>query len=395
MAAPFVVVGAGECGVRASFALREAGYDGALILVGDEPQLPYERPPLSKHAPAEEKAIATEDAYRDAAIELRRGCHAVALDRHARTVRFDDRETIGYARLLLATGARPRIVEALAGARTLRTVDDARTIIAALEGGGRLVVIGGGFIGLELAATACTLGADAIVLEAADRLMGRIVPPAIADAAEQRHRALGVTIRKNAKVAGASANRVALADGETLEADIVVAGIGAVPNCELAQDAGLAVENGIVVDAQLRTDDPHIFAAGDCCTFPYRGGRVRLESWRAAQDHGNHVARSMLGDESPYEKVPWFWSDQHDLTLQVAGLPHPGARTLRRDLDADAFILFEHDETGAIAAASGIGPGNRVARDIRLAEMMIERGVRPDPALLADPNVNLKTVLRG
>ena len=163
----------------------------------------------------------------------------------------------------------------------------------------------------------------------------------------------------------------------------------------LAEAAGLEIENGIVVDACFRTSAPDVYAAGDCCSFPYRGKRVRLESWRAAQDQGSHVAHAMLGKQEPYGKVPWFWSDQYDLSLQVAGLPEAGRDCVRRDLGEDAFILFELGDHGALAAAAGIGRGNVVAKDIRLAEMMIERGIAPDATRLADPSISLKALLKG
>jgi 3-phenylpropionate/trans-cinnamate dioxygenase ferredoxin reductase component len=191
---------------------------------------------------------------------------------------------------------------------------------------------------------------------------------------------------------------VALADGTELAADLLVVGIGAVPVTGLAESAELAIENGIAVDRFLRTSDPDIFAAGDCCSFPleiYGGRRVRLESWRNAQDQGTLAAKNMLGAEEPVSAVPWFWSDQHNLTLQIAGLAEGADRHIRRDLGNDAFILFHLAPDGRLLAASGIGPGNAVARDIRLAEMLIARHARPDPAALASPDVKLKALLTG
>ncbi|HET7411787.1 MAG TPA: FAD-dependent oxidoreductase, partial [Pararhizobium sp.] len=336
-----IIVGAGECGVRAAFALREAGYDGVIRLIGDEPHLPYERPPLSKGHPVVPKTIAAEEAFAAAGIELLRGRHVTAIDRANAAIRLEDGASLDYDKLLLATGARPRLFPGMEAAKTLRTLDDAAAILDRVGPGVRLAIIGGGFIGLELAAVARQLGADVTVLEAADHLMARVVPPAIAAVAEARHRAEGVEIVLNAKVQSVAHGVVQLADGERMAADLVVAGVGAVPNTGLAGAAGLAVGNGIIVDEAFRTSDPRIFAAGDCCAFPYRSRRVRLESWRAAQDHGNHVARAMLGLADPYGKVPWFWSDQYDLTLQVAGLPESGAESVRRDLGPGAFILFQ------------------------------------------------------
>ena len=191
---------------------------------------------------------------------------------------------------------------------------------------------------------------------------------------------------------------MALADGTEIVADLAVVGIGAVPVTDLAESAGLTIENGIAVDGFLRTSDPDIFAAGDCCSFPldiYGGRRVRLESWRNAQDQGTLAAKNMLGAEEPVSAVPWFWSDQHDLTLQIAGLADGAEQHVRRDLGNGAFILFHLAPDGRLLAASGIGPGNAVARDIRLAEMLIAKGARPDPVALASPDVKLKSLLAG
>ncbi|MGN6550007.1 MAG: NAD(P)/FAD-dependent oxidoreductase [Pararhizobium sp.] len=390
-----LIVGAGECGVRAAFALREAGFEGSVRLIGEERHLPYERPPLSKTHPVAPKIIAEEAAYVKAAIELVRGRRVTAIERAGKAVMLDDDTRLAYRMLLLATGARPRLFPGMEAALTLRTVDDAVGILGSLRAGMRLTVVGGGFIGLELAAVARRIGADVTVLEAADRLMARVVPAEVAAVAEARHRAEGVRVELNAAVRALEVGTVVLADDRRIGGDLVVAGVGSLPNTALAEAAGLRVENGIVVDKTFRTSDPNIFAAGDCAAFPYRGRHVRLESWRAAQDHGSHVAGAMLGQAGPYGRMPWFWSDQYDLCLQVAGLPEPGGRTARRDLGSGAFVVFQIADDGSLVCASGIGCGNAVARDIRLAEMMMERGIRLDPALLADPSVNLKALLKG
>ncbi len=396
--ADVVIVGAGECGVRCAFALREAGFDGSVTLIGDEPHLPYERPPLSKEVPVAAKTIATEEAYTEANIDLRRGTRVTEIDRAAKSVRLSDGGDVTYDTLVLATGARARVLPGLEDALTLRTLDDAEAILARLSPGSRLAIVGGGFIGLELAATARGLGAEVTVVEAADRLMARIVPSDIALAAETRHREAGVELLLDAKVDRVGDGELHLTDGRAVQADVLVAGVGSVPETALAEAAGLAVDpniGGIVVDHCFRTEDPAIFAAGDCCNFPWGGGRVRLESWRAAQDQANHVANAIMGRDDAYARVPWFWSDQHDQTLQVAGLPDPFVQCIRRDIGDGAFILFQLDADGGILSASGIGTGNAVARDIRAAEKMIEAGIKPDPAALADPNSNLKRLLRG
>ncbi|MCT8999765.1 NAD(P)/FAD-dependent oxidoreductase [Chelativorans intermedius] len=389
-----VIIGAGECGVRAAFALREAGHDGAILLVGEEPHLPYERPPLSKNCPVAAKPIAEEARYAQAQIELLQASRAEAIDRAAKRVHLADGRSLVYDKLLLATGARARRFPGMEAALTLRSLDDAHAILEALGPGLKLAIVGGGFIGLELAATARGRGAAVTVIEAAPRPMARIVPGEIAEAVAARHRAAGVELILGTGVTQVREDGVALSDGRTIDADMVVAGVGAAPETRLAEAAGLKVDNGILVDGRLATSDPHIFAAGDCCRFPFDGRLVRLESWRAAQDQGTHAARAMLGSQERYASPPWFWSDQYDLTLQVAGLPDPARTHVRRALGDGAFVLFELDDAGRLAAASGIGIGNAVAKDIRLAEMMIEKGLRPDPARLADPAVNLKTLLK-
>jgi 3-phenylpropionate/trans-cinnamate dioxygenase ferredoxin reductase subunit len=332
--------------------------------------------------------------------------NAVAIDRVGKSVRLSDGSALAYAKLLLATGAVPRQLPlaANAGPRcvTLRSFDDALAIRKLLSPGMRLVVIGGGFIGLELAASAVKRGAAVTVIEAQPRVLMRGVPEEIASVVTERHRAAGTDIRAGVGIMSISGDddavRVTLADGTNLVADLLVVGIGAVPVTSLAESAGLALDNGIAVDRFLRTSDPEIFAAGDCCSFPldiYGGRRVRLESWRNAQDQGSLAARNMLGAEEPVSAVPWFWSDQHDLTLQIAGLAEGADHHVRRDLGNDAFILFHLAPDGRLLAASGIGPGNAVARDIRLAEMLIAKSARPDPAALASPDVKLKSLLAG
>lgn len=392
---PIVIIGAGECGVRAAFALREAGYGGAICLVSAEPHLPYERPPLSKNYPVTAKPIAGEARFAEVEIELLLASEAEAIDRLAKRVYLTDGRSLSYDTLLLATGARARRFPGMEDTLTLRSLDDARAILERFRPGLKLAIIGGGFIGLELAATAQKQGATVTVIEAASHLMARIVPSEIADVVAARHRAAGVELHLGTRVEHVRDNQIALADGRIINADLAVAGVGATPNSRLAEEAGLKVDNGIVVDDRLVTSDPDIFAAGDCCRFPFGGRLVRLESWRGAQDQGTHVAHAIMGSQEPYSRPPWFWSDQYDLTLQVAGLPDPAHRHVRRELGNGAFVRFELDDAGRLMAASGIGIGNAVAKDIRLAEKMIEKGLRPDPARLADPALNLKNLLKG
>jgi 3-phenylpropionate/trans-cinnamate dioxygenase ferredoxin reductase subunit len=404
-----VIVGAGECGIRAAMALREQGYAGPVTLIGDEAHLPYERPPLSKHALISEgeplpKTIAAAEVLQAKSVDCRTHTLAVGIDRAAKTVRLADGSSAPYEKLLLATGAVPRRL-ALHSAESrrvayLRTFDDARAIRAALRPGSRLAVIGGGFIGLELAASARKRGATVTVIEALPRILSRAVPEEHAKVIAARHLAEGVDLRCGVGVAAiretADAVEIDLATGTAVSADLLVIGIGAVPVTALAEAAGLTIENGIAVDAHLQTSDPDIYAAGDCCSFPlaiYGGRRVRLESWRNAQDQGNLAARNMLSAGEAITAVPWFWTDQYDLVFQIAGLPDAGSGTVRRDLGDGAFILFHIEPTGRLMAASGIGKGNVVARDIRLAEMLIGKRAVPDHTALADPQFKLKALL--
>jgi 3-phenylpropionate/trans-cinnamate dioxygenase ferredoxin reductase subunit len=402
-----VIVGAGECGTRAAFALREAGYVGPVTLVGAERHLPYERPPLSKEGMAGNipgaRTIADAGRFESADIRLVLGTEAVSIDRAARTVRLGDGTDCGYERLLLATGARPRrlpLAETSRHCLYLRTHDDATAIAARLDADQRVVIVGGGFIGLEIAAAARKRGCAVTVIETMQRLLARAVPEEIADVVADAHRANGIDIRVGTPVQSiADVGEkvvVGLGNGASLTADLCIIGIGAVPNAELAGGAGLTIDNGISVDETLRTSDPAIFSAGDCCSFPlaiYGGRRVRLEAWRNAQDQGALAARNMLGADEPHTAVPWFWSDQFDLTLQIAGLVDEGKRVVKRDLGAGAFLLFHLADDGRLVAASGIGPGNAVARDIRLSEMLIGRRAAPPAEMLAAPDAKLKSLL--
>lgn len=402
-----VIVGAGECGARAAFALREEGYAGQITLIGAEEHVPYERPPLSKDGLASDasgpKLIADAGRFADAGIRLLLGSEATSVDRAAKEVSFRNGSTIPYEMMLLATGARPRrlpLAEGSSHCLYLRTHDDATAIAGRFRQGAHVVIVGGGFIGLELAVAARRRECAVTVLEAAPRLLARAVPPEIAEVVANLHRANGVDIRCGVSIEGIDdAGRgaeVRLAEGGPLQADFCIIGIGAIPNTMLADEAGLAVDNGIRVDGTLRTADPSIFAAGDCCSFPlaiYGGRRVRLEAWRNAQEQGTLAAKNMLGANIEQTAVPWFWSDQYDHTLQIAGLPDEGTQAVRRDLAGGGFLLFHLARDGRLVAASGIGIGNAIARDIRLAEMLVARRAVPAAGSLASADIKLKTLL--
>jgi 3-phenylpropionate/trans-cinnamate dioxygenase ferredoxin reductase subunit len=402
-----VIIGAGECGARAAFALRENGHKGSITLLGAEPLHPYERPPLSKGGlavDAEPAHVATRAQFADEAIDLVTSASVVSIDPRGRRVVTADGAEHGYDSLVIATGASPRRLpfapQASRRIVTLRTHDDALAIRAHLSPGKHLAIIGGGFIGLELAATARRAGVAVTLVEGLPRILSRGVPVSIATRVSDRHVAEGVDLRCGVSITGVDENGykalISLVDGSTIAADLVVVGVGASPNIALAEAAGLAIENGIAVDDRLRTSAEGIFAAGDCCSFPlplYDGRRVRLEAWRNAHDHGNLVARNILGQDEPVSAVPWFWSDQYDLTLQVAGLAEGAAEQVTRRIDDETFIEFHLAPDGRLQAASGISRGNAIARDIRLAEMLIAKRAKPDPAALADANVKLKSLL--
>ncbi|HUG61293.1 MAG TPA: FAD-dependent oxidoreductase [Methylomirabilota bacterium] len=390
-----VIVGAGEAGTRAALALRDRAA-GSVTLVGAEPHAPYERPPLSK--PEGYGVVIRPIASSFEGIDARFGATAIAIDRGAQTVRLADGGEVPYDRLLIATGARPRPLAAdpHGHALALRTRSDAEAIFGRASPGGRAVIVGGGLIGLELAAAFRVRGLAVTVLEAAPRALGRVMPADVAAVLVARHLAEGVDLRLQSTIAIVAADGVTLADGERLAADIVVAAIGVAPETDLAEAAGLEVANGVVVDAGLRTVDPAIFAAGDCAAVEHPAyGRFRFETWRNAVDQGALAARAMMGEDVAFAVHPWFWSDQYDLGVQMVGLHDPARTAVRRDLPAGGFLLFELDAHGALRAAAGIGPGRAAARDVRLAEMLIEKRAQPPAALLADPGIALKGLLRA
>ena len=402
-----VVVGAGEAGARATVALREQGYDGALTLVGEERHAPYERPPLSKaaivsEAPPELPVIADARQLTDLGVDVVAGVAATRIDPRGRTLHLADGRALRYDRLVLATGARPRRLT-LPGAELalmLRTFEDSAALRERFHRGARIAIIGGGFIGLELAASARALGCAVQVVEAAPRVLQRATPPEISTIITERHQREGVEILTGVGVAGfareGACEIVTLSDGRRLEADTIVVGVGAAPEVSLAAAAGLAIDNGVAVDGRLRASDPDIFAVGDCASFPhplFGGRRLRLEAWRNAFDQGAFVARALLGADAEYEAVPWFWSDQYDLCLQIAGLPDAGVETVTRDLGGGALLLFHLTADGRLVGVSGVGPLGKIAKEVRVGEMLIARRARPDPAALAAPGIKLKALL--
>ena len=403
--AEFAIVGGGQCGARAALALRDQGFDGRITLIGEERHLPYERPPLSKeHLMSSDcilpPLIVSHAVLAERSIEMMTSDGAVGLDREDRSIRLASGRRISYDKLLLATGSSPRrlpSVEGMDHVFYLRTHDDAQRLSERLVTGGHLAIIGAGFIGLELAAAARQRGLEVTVIEALPRILMRAVPEAIATRVRALHEAHGVRILCSTSArkitAHAAGITLSLNDKEILDAATLVVGIGAEPRCELAEQAGLSIENGIAVNAALQTSDPAIYAAGDCCSFPYGGKRIRLEAWSNAQDQGAHASANMLVAEKPYEIAPWFWSDQYDFSLQIAGLANDATSTISRQIDEETLVLFHLDDHQRILAASGWGRGNRIARDIKVAEMLIAQRAELVPDALSSPVVRLKSLL--
>ena len=401
-----VIVGAGDCGTRAAIALREHGFTGSVTLVGDESVPPYERPSLSKqvlHEDADDPpVIASAQHLRDIEITWVPGASATGIDRVEQHVLLASGDRLAYNKLLLATGARARqpAIGEPGVIRTLRSLPNAEALRQLLTPETRLLVIGGGFIGLEVAATAVARGCTVTVIEFAHRLMSRVVPAAVASIVQERHLTAGVDLRCGVGVdridGHGEAWAVVLTDGTTVIADVILAGVGVVANTELAAAAGLTVSNGISVDENLRTVDPAIFAAGDCCSFPhplYGGQRIRLEAWKNALDHAEIAARNILGEQVTCDTVPWFWSDQYELGIQIAGLHAAAAYEVVRSRDDGAEIRFGLDNDGRVVSASGVAEGSSIGRDISLAEIMIANRATPRPTELANPAFSLRSLL--
>lgn len=404
--APIVVVGAGQAGQQLCDSLRRGGYEGRLVLVGDEPVLPYQRPPLSKKfltgaLEAERLLLRPASFYEKASVELRLARRVTTIDRAARTLTLNDGEVLAWSGLALTTGTRIRPLSvpgaAEADVHYVRSLADGEALKARLATAERLAVIGGGFIGLEVAAIARELGKQVVVIEAAERLMARAVAPRVSAFYAELHRAHGVEVLLGTgieAIRGADGRHVVLTtDGREHAVDLIVAGIGVVPNSELAEAAGLACHNGIVVDVHARTSDSAIVAAGDC-TWHMNGfleRDIRLESVQNAVDQAKTAAASLLGRDEPYRQVPWFWSDQYDVKLQIAGIgmPHDEA-VLRGDPASRQFSVY-YFRAGALV---GVDSMNRPAEHMA-ARKLLGQGIALSPAQAADPAVDLMQIARG
>jgi 3-phenylpropionate/trans-cinnamate dioxygenase ferredoxin reductase subunit len=398
-----VIVGAGQAAAQAVDALRRRGHAGPITLVGEEPGLPYQRPPLSKKylsgaQGGDRMPIRHQGFYQDHRVELRLGRRAVRVDRAGRSVGLDDGSTLAYDLLLLATGSRPRRIVApgaeLAGIHYLRTMADADSLRDEARPGRRAVIVGGGYIGLEVAATCRELGVEVTLLEMADRVMNRVVCEPVSAYFHAEHQRHGVDIRLGARVLGFDGDAagrvrgVRCADGTVHPADFVVAGIGVLPGDELARDCGLECDNGILVDQYCRTEDPSIYAIGDCTNHPSRhyGRRLRLESVDNAFEQANTAAANMLGVPTAHDKVPWFWSDQYHHKLIIVGLAQDHDRVVLRGDPAQHSFSSCYLRDGELIAVDTVNQ----AKDQMAARRLVAARARPDPAKLADPAIPLK-----
>ena len=403
-----VILGAGHAGCTAAAELRRAGFTGPITLIGDEPIPPYERPPLSKawlkgETDAGKLALKPAAFYETANIDLLLNTTATAIDREARTVTTGGSETIPYDILIIATGARARRIPLpgldLANVLELRNAADADRLKAVLTPGARLAVIGGGYIGLEAAASARALGCEATIIEREPRVLARVACEILSNFFQDYHRTQGVTIEVNAQVAAlhetdGKVSGVRLGDGRLIPCDAALVGVGAVPNQELAADAGVECDNGILVDLSARTSDPAIFAIGDCThrPIPLYERSMRLESVPNALEQARAAAAAICGKPVPAPEVPWFWSDQYDLRLQIAGIPFDTDRiVVRGDIAAGKFALFHLKEDGTVQAVEAVNASTEFMGGRRI----IQKRLKLDPARIADMSVTMQALAAG
>jgi 3-phenylpropionate/trans-cinnamate dioxygenase ferredoxin reductase subunit len=397
-----VIVGAGQAGARAAEALRAGGFAGTVTLIGEEAEPPYERPALSKGVLLGSETVESTHClprafYEEKRVELRLSTRVEAIAPAAQRLLLSSGEWLAYDKLLLCTGSRVRPLPGapdIAGVHYLRTIADCRRLAPELKPGGRLVVVGGGFIGLEVVSSAVKRGMSVSVVERQASLLERVIPRDIAAAVERLHRRRGVTIHLGTAAAeilgGERVTGVRLTDGTVLPADAVVVGIGIIPNTELAEAAGAASDDGLIVDERGRTTLANVFAAGDVTNHPnpILGRRLRLESWQNAQNQAIAVARNMTGGDAPYGEVPWFWSDQFDTNIQMVGATAASAVVhWRGDPDSGRAMAFAFED-GRLRYAAAFNLG----ADIRFARKLIERGATLPPEMLCDPGRKLRDI---
>jgi 3-phenylpropionate/trans-cinnamate dioxygenase ferredoxin reductase subunit len=398
-----IIAGAGHAGGQTAISLRQAGYEGRIVVCGAEPVPPYQRPPLSKKYLSGELALARvflrpESFWSRNDVELRLGNAIREIDPDRRAVVLEDGESLAFTDLVIATGSRPRRLDApgsdLGNIFYLRSLEDADAIGKALVAGRRLVVVGGGYIGLEIASTAKGLGLEVCVVEAADRILGRVTAPEMSDYYTRAHRARGVDVRLSTALTsfeGDGTVRGVACAVETIPADVVVIGIGIVPEEELAAAAGLRCDDGIVVDERCATSADHVYAVGDCTRHPnpILGRALRLESVHNALEQARTAAANIAGTPARYEQVPWFWSDQFDLKLQMVGMSQGYDTTVQRgSMDADDFAMF-YLKDGVLIAVDAV---NR-PREFMACRKLVPERPHIDPSMLADESVPMQEMV--
>jgi len=400
-----VIAGAGHAAGQTIATLKKQKFAGEIVLIGDEPYLPYQRPPLSKKflsgdLSAERLHVKPESFYSDPKIEVRLETPIVAIDRDSKTLRTVHGDSVSYDKLVLALGSRVRRLSIdgadLDGVHYLRTIADVNSIRAELKNRKHAVIIGAGYIGLEVAAVIRQLGLDVTVVEMADRVMSRVVSAEISDFYQIEHTSHGVKLRLSTGITAFRGsdriNAVEIADGEQVPADFAVVGVGIVPNTELAADAGLIVDDGIVVDDQCQTNDSNIYAVGDCTAHPNAiyNRQLRLESVHNALEQAKTAASNICGNEAHYSQVPWFWSDQYDLKLQIAGLSTGYDDVIIRGNPADRSFACLYLKDGCLIATDAVNS----PRDFLQSKVLIAGQLRIDRDKLADANVQLKDLLK-
>lgn len=400
-----VIAGAGHAAGQTIATLKKQKFAGEIVLIGDEPYLPYQRPPLSKKflsgdLSAERLHVKPESFYNDPKIEVRLETPIVAIDRDSKTLRTVHGDSVSYDKLVLALGSRVRRLSIdgadLDGVHYLRTIADVNSIRAELKNRKHAVIIGAGYIGLEVAAVIRQLGLDVTVVEMADRVMSRVVSAEISDFYQIEHTSHGVKLRLSTGITAfrgsGRINAVEIADGEQVPADFAVVGVGIVPNTELAADAGLVVDDGIVVDDQCQTNDSNIYAVGDCTAHPNAiyNRQLRLESVHNALEQAKTAASNICGNEAHYSQVPWFWSDQYDLKLQIAGLSTGYDDVIIRGNPADRSFACLYLKDGRLIATDAVNS----PRDFLQSKVLIAGQLRIDRDKLADANVQLKDLLK-
>ncbi len=397
-----VIIGAGQAGAALAAKLRALGHEGPITMIGEEPAPPYQRPPLSKgyllgEMELDRLYLRAPSFWQEQHVTLKLGQPVTAIDRTAKTVRVDG-ETIPYDQLVLTTGSQPRHLPApiggeLPGVYCVRTLADVDAMASEFRAGRNLLVIGGGYIGLEAAAVGAKLGLNVTVVEMAPRILQRVAAPETSDYFRQVHSDHGVNILENTgldRLTGEDhVSGAILSDGTAIPIDFAIVGVGITPCTLLAEEAGLVIDNGICTDAFGRTSDPVIWAAGDCASFPHKDGRIRLESVGNAIDQAEIVAENILGADRPYEAKPWFWSDQYDVKLQIAGLNAGYDRIVTRQ-GADGAVSFWYFAGDTLLAVDALND----ARSYMIGKRLIEMGRSPASADIANPETNLKALLK-